>query len=233
MTPKRGEGCPPARTLEAFAVGDARDALAHVSTCAACTASVEAVRAESSASLRQRPTELFLAQLDRRAATSPPRWRFWPHLAGALGVVAAAVVVFVVTNSTVDVTLKGGAFHVLRRTGTGSEALATGAQVKPGDVLGLGYDAQTNGFLFIAQLDGTEATAARFDGPVTAGPVTVPGAIELDAARGPEWFVAVFSSSRLDGPALLEQLAGQSQRPRLEVRCDGCQVSAVRLEKRP
>lgn len=231
MNPTRGENCPPTRTLEAFAVGDSIEVGEHVGTCAACTAYVEAVRTETSAYHRQRPPELFLAQLDRRAASPERRLRVWPYLVAAVGAVAAAAIVVNFTPKADPVTLKGADLHVHRRTNSGSEALGSGAQVRPGDLLRLSVDAPESGFLFIAQLDGTETTAVRFDGPVAGGPLTLPDAIELDAARGPEWFVAVFSTTRLDGAALARQLSGQSQRPRLELSCGACSVSAVRLEK--
>ena len=103
--------------------------------------------------------------------------------------------------------------------------------VRPGDQLRFSFNAPTAGSLAIFELDGTEAVALRGSLEVKAGPAVLPGAIELDAAPGPEWFVAVFSTKALDVVALSAQLRGQSRNPRLTLECGPCRIEAVRVVK--
>jgi len=83
----------------------------------------------------------------------------------------------------------------------------------------------------VAQLDGTETTVARFNGTIEPGTTTLPDAVELDDAPGPEWFVAVWAATPRSADTLLAQLRGQAKRPALALDCPDCRVDAVRLEK--
>lgn len=232
MNHQRGPDCPPTRALEAFSAGDAAEVGPHVASCERCSAYVTTVRDEAEAWRKQRPPELFLNQLDSRPTPRASRWSWWPMLAGVGLTAALLAVVFIARPNPADeVLLKGGGLRVSRIVGQTLEALDSGARVKAGDVVLLDYEAPAKGFLWVAQLDGTEAVSTRFEGPIDAGPMRLPAAIEFDSARGPEWFIAIFSRTQLDGASLLEQLKGQSQQPRLELQCGACIVSAVRLEK--
>ncbi|MDP1821641.1 MAG: hypothetical protein Q8L48_00280 [Archangium sp.] len=236
--PTRGTGCPPAAALEAFAAGEPQPFAAHVGSCAQCGPYVAALRADADAFARARPPELFLKQLERRAA-GRPRTPWWRWL-GVLAPVAAALVLFFVTRPPPDdgVTFKGPPLRVFLKRGDAEPALLPpDGRVKPGDSLRFGYDAPADGYLAVFELDGTEATTVFWPFAGTAGaPVKqsqglLPGTVVLDDSPGPEWLVAVWSRAPFDTAPLAQQLKGQSTRPSVELKCAGCVVTTQRLLK--
>ncbi len=226
---------PNAEALEALSVGDGAAAVsAHVGTCDTCRVRVEALRREREAFLAERPPELFMRQLERRAAEAPtlpgPRrwWVFVPvGLAASLAVVIASGQL-----STRDpgVTMKGSllTISVLRE----GRALENVTQVRAGDRLRFSVQRDSDGYGVVLERDGTGAVTvvAPFGaaGPValTAGRTTLPDSAELDDSAGPETFVAVLASRAFSLEPLLQQL-----RAGATVQCDGCQVDIVTLEK--
>lgn len=235
--PVRGPQCPPAAELEAFAAGESRSFEPHVAACAQCQPYVTALRAEAEAFQRARPPELFLKQLERRAAVKPkaPWWR-WLMLVAP---VAAALVVFFLLPPPGDgVTLKGSPLRVFLKRGEAEPTpLPADGRVKAGDSLRFSYDAPADGHLAVFELDGREQVTVFWPyGGAAAAPVKkaqglLPGAVVLDDSPGPEWLIAVWSSAPFDTAPLARQLKGQATRPTVELECSGCIVTPQRLLK--
>jgi hypothetical protein len=238
MSSPRRPTCPAAFELEAFFAGEPSALAPHVASCASCRADVDALKAGSDAFTRARPPELFLRQLERRAA-EPRRRSLLAAWLAPLAACAGAAVLLVTALREQKVTLKGHAFHVLVKRGDAAPApVQTDARLAAGDALRFRFEAPREGHLAILDLDGTERvtmfypTAGARAAPVRPGDdPLLPGSIVLDAAPGPEWLVAVFSSEPLDIAALAAELVGQSRRPRLEVSCPRCQVETLRIQK--
>ena len=136
----------------------------------------------------------------------------------------------------VDSRLKGDAFQVFWKRGDSEPApVRMDQSVRPGDQLRFSFQAPVAGWLAVFELDGTEAVEVRAAVRVSAGTTVLPGAIALDDAAGPEWFVAVFSPTPLEVEALAAQLRGQARQPRLTLECGPCRVETVRVlkESRP
>lgn len=226
--PIRGADCPPKVSLEAFSVGEELQLAPHVEGCPHCGPFVEAARVNSAAFVRMRPADLFLRQVDQRAAL--PRRPWWPVFLGAA--LSALVAVIVLRPPPEEPKLKGDAFHLFLKRGE-AEAVAVkmDQSVRPGDQLRFSYQATLDGFLVVLELDGTEQVEVRSSGEVSVGARVLPGAIALDGSAGPEWFVSVFSPTPLDVEGLRGQLRGQARHPRITLQCGKCQVEAVRVVK--
>lgn len=145
--------------------------------------------------------------LERPTPSPPTAWsiRPWPATA-LLGGVAALVVLLAglpsrfLPSATRDapdrgaerVKGEGSRLTLHRRSGDGSEALADGARVRPGDVIRIAYQSEGRAYGVIASVDGrgevtrhlplTGDRAARL---VTGGPVLLDFALELDDE--PRW----------------------------------------------
>jgi hypothetical protein len=230
MTPTRGPECPSTLTLDAYSAGDSQHVAAHTASCPACSAYLTSLQTEGDAFLRQRPPELFLKQVD--AFVPEPARRPWWRVALVVSFAAAVALLVAFPRSGPEVSLKGTALRVLRRTPSGeAEPLVTDARVRAGDVVRLTFSAPAAGWLMVAQLDGSETAVTRFVGQVEVGTTTMPDAIELDDVAGPEWFIAVWSPQPLAPEAVLAKLRGQATHARLSLECHDCRLEAVRLEK--
>jgi hypothetical protein len=242
----RGPDCPPAATLEALSAGEdvPPQARAHADACPACSAQVEALRAEADAFLRARPTERFLRQLAARdAEAAGPRGlrRLFPALALAVPLAVAVAVLPRLVDSP-GISMKGDGFRVAvaRAAGGAPELVAADAVVHPGDALRFSYEADRDGHLLVLDLDGRgDASVLHPFGAATSAPLAagqrdfLPGSVVLDDAPGPEVLVAVLSPRPLDAAPLLEALRRQAGRADPTVSCDGCRITALRLQKRP
>ncbi|MFY0571155.1 hypothetical protein ACN28E_46005 [Archangium lansingense] len=240
----RGPHCPPAAMLEAMSAGEAAPEATrtHVQGCPDCHGQLEALTTAREAFVRARSPELFLRQLERRATSRPrtaPRWLL-PVLSACVPLLALLVLVPKLGQEN-GVHLKGGAFRVVvSRAGGPPELLGPDAQVQPGDALRFSYEDIEAGHLLVLELDG-RGTASVFHphGSATSAPLPagqrdfLPGSVVLDDAPGPEWLVAVFSPRPLEAAPLLEALRSQAGRPELTLSCSDCQVSTLRLQKRP
>jgi hypothetical protein len=218
---------------------------AHAGGCTDCSAQLAALRAEAEAFVRARPADRFLRQLERREA-APARPSLLRRLVPALAIglpVLVAVVVGSRQAERPEVTLKGDGFRVAvaRPGAAGAPDLASSdTVVHPGDALRFSYEADRDGHLLVLDLDGRGATSvlhpygAAASAPVAAGQRDfLPGSVVLDDAPGPEFLVAVFSPRPLEAAPLLEALRRQAGRPEPALDCDGCQVTTLRLQKRP
>ncbi|QRK06651.1 DUF4384 domain-containing protein [Archangium violaceum] len=240
----RGSHCPPAALLEAMSAGEAAPEATrtHVEGCADCRGQLEALTTAREAFVRARPPELFLRQLERRAAARPrpgPRWLL-PVLGACVPLLALLVLVPRLGGED-GVLLKGGAFRVVvSRAGGTPELLGPDAQVRTGDALRFSYEAQEPGHLLVLELDGRGAASVFYPhGSATSAPQPagqrdfLPGSVVLDDAPGPEWLLAVFSPRPLQAAPLLETLRAQAGRAEPTLSCPDCSVSMLRLQKRP
>ncbi|WP_375767785.1 DUF4384 domain-containing protein [Archangium gephyra] len=240
----RGPHCPPAAVLEAMSAGEATPEATrtHVEVCPDCHGQLQALTTAREAFVRAKPPELFLRQLERRAASQPRRGLRWllPVLGACVPLLALLVLVPRLTPED-GVHLKGGAFRVVvSREGGAPELLGPDAQVRPGDALRFAYESPEAGHLLVLELDGRGAASVFYPyGSATSAPLPaaqrdfLPGSVVLDDAPGPEWLVAVFSLRPLEAAPLLEALRSQAGRAEPGLSCSGCGVSTLRLQKRP
>lgn len=241
----RGPQCPPAAVLEALSAGEAApDATRlHVEGCPHCSGQLAALTSGREAFVRARPPELFLRQLERRAAAAPSRSmlsRLMPVLAACVPVLALLVMVPRLLQGD-DVRLKGDAFRVVAaREGGTPELLGPDAQVRAGDALRFAYETPEAGHLVVLNLDGRGAASLFYpysgtgSAPLAAGQRDfLPGSVVLDDAPGPEFLFAVFSLRPIEVAPLLEALRTQAGRPEPTLSCPDCRVSTLRLQKRP
>ncbi|MDY7231872.1 DUF4384 domain-containing protein [Hyalangium rubrum] len=240
----RGPHCPPAALLEAMSAGEAapESTRVHVEGCPDCSGQLKALTAGSEAFMRARPPELFLRQVERRAASAPrPGLRRWLPLLGACVPVLALLVLVPRLVAQNGVREKGDGFRVVAaRAGGAPELLGADAQVRPGDALRFAYEAPEAGHLLVLELDGRGAASVFYPyGAATSAPLGagqrefLPGSVVLDDAPGPEWLLAVFSPRPLEAAPLLEALRTQAGRAEPTLSCPDCRVSTLRLQKRP
>ena len=240
----RGPHCPPAAVLEALSAGEpAPEATrTHVEGCPDCHGQLQALTTAREAFVRAKPPDLFLRQLERRAASQPRRGLRWlmPVLGACVPLLALLVLVPRLGQED-GVRMKGGAFRVVvSRAGGAPELLGPDAQVRPGDALRFAYETPEAGHLLILELDGRGAANVFYPyGSATSAPLPaaqrdfLPGSVVLDDAPGPEWLLAVFSPRPLEAAPLIEALRAQAGRAEPGLSCSGCSVSTLRLQKRP
>jgi len=130
-----------------------------------------------------------------------------PDAATALATAAAAIAVIIVrpNRGDEDIAVKGEpiTLTIHRAGGPGSQPLATGDVVLPGDRIRFEVHAARRGYVAIVGVDGSGATTVYVpfasSDPVDFDPATgavLPGAIKLDATPGDEHFYAVYASER-------------------------------------
>ncbi len=240
----RGPGCPPAAVLEALGAGESAPeaTLAHVEGCPSCGGQIAALSEGRDAFLRARPTERFLLQLDRHAASRPAPvfWRrLLPVLALCVPVLALVVLAPRLLPQQAGVHFKGNEFKVVAARGGGTpELLGPDGPVRSGDALRFAYEAPEAGHLLVLELDGRGVASVfhPFGGKASV-PLPalqrdfLPGSVVLDDAPGPEWLFAVFSPRPLDAEPLLVQLRAQAGRAEPTLSCPDCRVSVLRLQK--
>jgi hypothetical protein len=230
--------------LEALSAGEATPEATrlHVEGCPHCGPQLAALTSGREAFVRARPPELFLRQLERRAATAPrPGLRRLLPLLGAFVPLLALLVLVPRLLEGDGVRDKGGAFRVVAsRTGGAPELLGPDAQVKPGDALRFAYEAPEAGHLLVLELDGRGSASVFYpysgttSAPLAAGQRDfLPGSVVLDDAPGPSFLFALFSPRPLEAAPLLEALRTQADRPEPTLSCPDCRVSTLRLQKRP
>ncbi len=239
--PKRGPECPAPAVLEALSAGEPQEhgVAEHARGCADCSRYVAALEEQASAFRKSRPPEIFLRQLDRRAAQPKPRPAFLRWLALAAPLAAVLLLVPRLIGGGDDVTLKGGGLKVVYlRAGGTPQQVEQDARLKEGDALRFWFESPKDGHLLILDLDGTGKASVfhPFEGQRSAplparSKEPLEGSVVLDAAPGPEWLVAVFSPKPIDAAPLLKQLEGSFGREMPAVNCDGCEVDTLRIQK--
>lgn len=236
--PARQGACPPAVDLEALASGEALSASQlHLASCPACRSYVEGLRARAADFLRARPKELFLRQLDRRAA---PRKGSRLKLGFALAATTTLAVVAVLHFQVEDplpARFKGSWVSVHLKRGQEERLARPGELLRAEDALRFSVRSDRPGFAAVLERDGRGKVqmVAPFEAPspqeVKAGSTTLEDAAILDDAPGPEAFVAVFAEKPFDLAALRRRLESASKGSKLE--CPQCRVEWLEFEKQP
>lgn len=239
--PVRGPHCPAPALLEALSAGEPQEAgvAEHARTCTDCSRYVAALEEQATAFRKARPPEMFLRQLERRAAQPKPRPAFLRWLAIAAPLAAMLVLAPRLVATEEIVRFKGGGLKVVYlRAGGTPLPVESDMRLQEGDALRFWYESPKPGHLLILDLDGTgQATVFHPFGGARSVPIPaqskepLEGSVVLDAAPGPEWLVAVFSPKPLEAGPLLRQLEASAGREKPVVTCDGCEVDMLRIQK--
>lgn len=220
----RPEGCLSSWTLQRYAMdelgGSERDDVAiHVASCPHCREEIQGLDRGREAFLEDRPFAEVEAELAERAMFVPddPEVRvirpLWPRLRVAVAALAAGAAALVLTllmlpsppdadpNRVKGITdLSAG----LLRDGEVSQ-IEEGTVLRPGDEIQFRVDMGEHDHLVVVGLDGTGTVSVyqpRDGGsslPVEPGAGrTIDGAFRLDAAPGPEVYVAFFTDEPIE-----------------------------------
>lgn len=240
----RAVGCPASESLEAYLAGDSVEGVReHLEHCTACQTAIERLQREQARFLKEFPPQRFMARVEQhRRSLRPPVWQGIG--AATLAIAAALAVIFVLPRNDSGpppMALKGPTFVVLRKSASMSEPEPAGRErpLRPGDAVRFAYQAPRDGYVAVINRDGTGAVSAfvPFHGsdalPWKAGDQALPGAVELDDARGAEWMILIFS----DRPFALAPILAQVQQTPLDrtpaVSCASCLVETLHLPKEP
>lgn len=242
--PQRGPDCPSTLTLEALFARErvSPETAAHAQGCTECSGYLRRLQTGQGAFLAARPFERFERQLDRaEAAKGQRRFGLWAKVLALPAVALCALAVVQVAHPRGEdaVRIKGEALHVyFERAGAAPEPVTPDLLLRAGDRLRFAYAAPSPGWITILDKDGTGQVSvfypfhAQGGAPIQAGSADpLPGTIALDDARGPEWLVAVFSPQPIDVSSLKTQLARTPAGGTPSLRCGGCRISALRIQK--
>lgn len=180
---------------------------AHIESCPACQARLEAMRAQDA----QFHQYVFPKTVDGVLASQPSR-RWW-YFASPLALAAVLLVVFVtrpapVTNDDDQTQLKGGdhvTLEVFTPTSEGATELHDGDQVPASASLRFKVSTTRPCHLSLVSLDGEGTLSPLY--PATrleVGGQSLPGGVILDGHRGPERLFALCANDPLSLPQLVE-----------------------------
>lgn len=235
MSFERGAECPPAVEVERHSAGEETKWRGHIEGCANCTAYARELKDGSEAFIKQRTPELFMKQVERRAAQPAPRAAFWRWMPGIVGLLLAVPLSFLVVSLSErgdEVRFKGGSVEVYFKRGLNEPSrLVDGEKLKPGDTLRFRYRGQESAHVAIIERDGAGSVTvfAPFDGSQTAElqPESFfPDAVAVDDTPGRSTLFIIKSARRVELQALVE-----SARAFQDPRCDGCEVDVLHYEK--
>jgi hypothetical protein len=216
----------PRHRLEALVMsgsnGDAASE-AHVRSCAYCSARAQRMRAATQAfSNVSQPPAVFVRQVMEKEARSEPCSRMrkarWQPLAIAAAVFAGVLVwqSLPARDLNDSIRFKGtDQLTIYTKRGDGSQRLRDGASLRAGDQLGFTCSLAERKHLLLMSIDDDGRVSRYFPstaGAAQVGPganVQLPIAIELDAYRGRERIVGLFSSAPLDEGAARRALAAE------------------------
>jgi hypothetical protein len=231
--------------LEEWVAGDQVDPSvpSHVARCAHCTGFVQVLEAKQEAFRKSHPPDLFVRQVRARAQAMTRRpWLAWLSLATAVGVAGVVAIQILPRNDDLGFTLKGRAFSAvyLRPGMTEAWPIPDDLKMRKGDAVRFFFQAPGDGYLAILDLDGRGEVSVLYPyrgermAPIQKEQVgPLPHSIVLDDAPGPELFVAVFASSPLEVQPLLRALHEQARQSSVSLRCEGCRVQVLRVQKEP
>ncbi len=192
----------PRHQLEELAVRDDAMLRAHVDGCGACSARLQALLSARASFVQERDPQAFARRVfsQRRSRRRPTHW-LW---AAALASAAALLLIWVRDDDTIR--YKGGHnFQVFVQRHGSPEILADGQPLAAGDQLAFAYSLAEPRYLLLLSIDDTGAITKYYPldarsgsplGPTTRRPLPV--GIELDAHRGEERLVALFSRTPID-----------------------------------
>jgi hypothetical protein len=153
-------------------------------------------------------------------------------LASSLALLASVGVTQLVTRGS-GVTLKGGLTSITLKRGEAISSVAPGSTLAPGDALRFSVRAPRDGYALVLEKDGTGKVTvvapfgAKEPFAVPAGTIVLPDSAVLDAVRGQETFVTLFSERPFD----VERAVAALQRGAPREACDGCQVEVSTFDK--
>lgn len=201
--------------LGALSKDEAARAQAHLAGCAQCARQQESLSADA-AQFRQFVQPRTQARVTARVA--PRRFVLrWPALAASALAASLAVVVAVRLSGPGPadpyVAVRGEpVVRVIAARGSGQRVVEPGETLRAADRLRFEVDGAGAGYVLILSRDGEGAWSvyAPFGGaasaPLQSGTQRLPGAIELDATRGTEHLVAVFSDEALRADEVIAHL---------------------------
>jgi len=234
--------------LERFALGEldpaqARRLEAALATEPSLQARLDALRADSAATLARHPPELVARVVARRLADRPtarPALRLAVVPALALAATAAWLVLAPPPPPD-EVLLKGDgpSLTLYRLGGAGPERLGDGALVREHDVVQVAFDLAARRYLVVVSVDGSGGATLHWpvDGDTRApeGLKTIPRSFELDDAPGFERFFLVAADEPLPVDVILASARalarGAAPRTASLPVPPGATVRAVRLDK--
>lgn len=227
LAPSRGPECPPRLQLEQASAGDWLPGVkTHVDGCASCTAQVKSLQAMTAEFLAARPEERFLKQLEARPVMKKPRVSVFAYAAAAAMALLISAAGYSQLRGGSGVGLKGSLARISVKRGETVSTLTSGEKLAPGDALRFEVQAKSDGFAVVLERDATGkvTVVAPFDAKepmaVRAGTTELPDSAVLDATRGPETFITIFSERPFDVSQAARTLS-----------CDGCQVETSTWEK--
>ncbi|MFT3713325.1 MAG: DUF4384 domain-containing protein [Archangium sp.] len=228
LAPSRGPECPPRVQLEQASAGDWLPGVkTHVDTCASCTAQVKSLQTMTAEFLAARPQERFLKQLEARPVAQKRRVSVFAYAgAAAMALVISAAGYSQLRSDASGIGMKGSLSRITVKRGETMSTLSAGEKLAPGDALRFEVQAKTDGFAVVLERDATGkvTVVAPFDAKepmaVSAGTTELPDSAVLDATRGPETFITIFSERPFDVSQVARTLS-----------CDGCQVETSTWEK--
>jgi hypothetical protein len=226
--------------LERLLVDDPRDALApdaraHLSACAPCAARMQAIVLARGEYAAGQPAAQFARAVAERAAArqdapSVLRWPARRWAAGCAALAAAAVIALALRGALSPsgpdaIRYKGpaAALQVYVRSGAQMHALRQGEGLRAGDQLAFTYTLSQPQHLLLYGIDDAGTVTRYFPDPALAPAGTtlpagvtrqLPIGIELDARRGRERLVALFSPAPLDEARARAALAAALQAAR-------------------
>lgn len=219
--------------LEQQAAGDALPQVtAHLPGCEACRGYVSSLQAASEAFLAARPADRFLGQL---AARPTQRLRRLAPLVGVALAAAAALVVVALLPSRPNeagVTFKGSRVRIALKRGEAVVDLREGDTLREGDALRFSVTTDAPGHAVVLNRDasGRVTVVAPFGATspqaVPSGTTVLDDSAVLDATKGREVFVTVFSAAPFDVQAVVRQLEAEAP-----VTCKACAVEVSSFEK--
>jgi anti-sigma factor RsiW len=188
----------------------------------ALKARLDALEADSRATLQQFTPRAVAAEVERRLSKEqpPPARSLMPALALSFGLVLVIAAGLRLSRSSDDIVFKGErdpALRIFRQTAGAPERLFDGAKVRAHDRVQVAFDLAGELALVVVSIDGAGRATLHFpsDGNSFAPPNlrALPEAFELDDAPGFERFFLVTSVNAIDAHAVLAAAQRLAARP--------------------
>jgi len=183
----------------------------HLAECEHCTRRLHSMEQARAQHALEHPAGDFARLVTKAAAArrsaAPPRLHLrWPLLGGALTMVAVAVALLMPSKPVIRYRGSGIALQAYVRSGAGIRELREGEGLSAGTQLAFSYTlAEPQHLLLFGVDDGGTITRYFPDGSIAHTSALAAGAtrqlpvgIELDARRGRERLIALFSDAELD-----------------------------------
>lgn len=204
--------------LERLVANDPRDAIApelraHLASCEHCTQRFRGIVRARDEYAATRSAARFAADVATRAALREPARSRWQRLrvpaAAMLAIAAAALIAFATTHVHEDRIVYKGPLTQLQfyvKHGEQTRLVVSGDALAAGDQLAFTYSVTQPQHLLLFGIDDAGTITRYFPEPTLAPDAVLPAGvarqlpvgIELDARRGQERLIALFSATPLD-----------------------------------